>query len=430
MERKKEVLNHFNKRLKSHHDAKGLAGKYFKSQPTTKEEYMKILNEKPSDIPKAIYVHTPYCDKICSFCNLNRKQIDGSLDEYAQYLADQFEHYGNTTYFKESEFQVIFFGGGTPTVFNDSQLKIILESIQKNVRLKSGYEFTFESTLHNLSPNKAKLLAQYGVNRFSIGIQTFDDAGRKFYNRTYSKAEVIDRLKILKDIFTGDLCIDLIYNYPKQTIEQVKEDVKIIKALGLSSASFYSLMVHEGSKLSHDINSENVQLDYDIETDYNLHDTFLNEVLKDSEYHILELTKVAKNNADNYQYIKVRNNGGDTFPIGIGAGGNIGNIGIYNMNKTISFFVKHNEIAKRLSKLSGLLQFPVISSQEIKTILTPEEFHYFNEKIKIYINKGLIQEMDNNYILTYDGIFWGNNISSELLVYILDSITQGQRLNN
>lgn len=424
MERKKEILNYFNTRLKSHHDANGLVGKYFKSQPATKEEFIKILDEKPSDIPKAIYVHTPYCDKICSFCNLNRKQIDGNLDEYAQYLADQFEFYGNTTYFKESEFQVIFFGGGTPTVFNESQLKLILDSIKKNVKLVKDYEFTFESTLHNLPSTKADFLAQNGVNRLSIGIQTFDDLGRIFYNRTYNKEKSIEKLRSLKKIFSGDLCADIIYNYPEQTIEQVKEDAKIIKELELSSASFYSLMVHEGSKLSHNINSKTVQLDYNIDTDYVLYSAFLDEILKDGEYHILELTKVAKNNADNYQYIKVRNNGGDTFPIGIGAGGNIGSMGIYNMNKTMSFFIKHNEIAKRLSKISGLLQFPIIPIKTIKTILKEEEYYYFSEKIKDYIKKKLILEEEYSYILTHDGIFWGNNISSELITHILDSITQ------
>lgn len=422
MEKKKEVLNYFDKRLKSHHDAKGLVGKYVKPIHGTKDDLMKILSEKPTDIPKAIYVHTPYCDKICSFCNLNRKQIEGSLDGYASYLADQFESYGKTNYFKESEFQVIFFGGGTPTVFNINQLKIILESIKKNVKFAPNYEFTFETTLHNLNPEKLKVMMEYGVNRLSVGIQTFNDEGRIFYNRTYKKDEAIKRLKDLKETFKGDVCVDIIYNYPNQTTEEAREDARLVKELGLSSASFYSLMVHEGSKLSQDINEDKIQLNYELQKDYELYNAFLSEVLKDDEYYILELTKVARKNADNYQYIKVRNNGGDTFPIGVGAGGNIGNLGMFNMNKEMSFFMKHNESTNRFSRLSGLLQFPIISIDAIKNLLSEEEFKIFCEKMEDYKKKDLIIENEKNYVLTNDGIFWGNNIASETVIHMLDTI--------
>ena len=122
---------------------------------------------------------------------------------------------------------------------------MILKSIQKNVRLSEGYEFTFETTLHNLTDEKLKVMKKYGVNRLSVGIQTFSDEGRKFYNRTYGKEEVIERLKRLKEILQGDLCVDIIYNFPDQKIEDVLEDARIVKEIGLSSASFYSLMVHE-----------------------------------------------------------------------------------------------------------------------------------------------------------------------------------------
>ena len=422
MEREIEALNYFDKRLKSHHDGKSLAGKYVKSIPTTRDELTAILSEKPRNVPKAIYVHTPYCDKICSFCNLNRKQIEGSLDEYAQYLADQFEIYGKTTYFEESQFQVVFFGGGTPTVFNPNQLMLILESIKKNVRFAPNYEFTFESTLHNLNPEKLKIMMEYGVNRLSVGIQTFNDNGRIFYNRTYSRREAIKRLQDLKNNFIGDVCVDIIYNYPNQTIEEVKEDARLVKELELSSASFYSLMVHEGSKLSQDINEEKVQVDNELKRDYELYNGFLEEVLKGGQYYVLELTKVARKNADNYQYIKVRNNGGDTFPIGIGAGGNIGNIGMFNMNKEMSFFMKHDESVNRFSRISGLLQFPKVSINQIKEFLFEEEYKFFQEKMEYYEKKNLVIKESDNYVLTKDGIFWGNNIASETVTHILESV--------
>lgn len=412
----------FEKRFKSHHDSSGLINKYIPSEKIDRQSFEAMLEIVPDKRKKAIYVHTPYCDKICSFCNLNRKQIDGSLDSYAEYIAGEFDRYGQTTYFKESYFDVIFFGGGTPTVYKPKQLELILQSIQRNVKLGKNYEFTFETTLHNLTEEKLEIMMKYGVNRLSIGIQTFSDRGRIFYNRTYGKNEVKSRLQKLKSIFKGDVCVDIIYNFPKQTLEEVIEDARIVKELELSSASFYSLMVHDGSKLSKDIEAEKVKLEEDMKKDYLLYSHFVDEMLREDRYHILELTKIAKNGGDNYQYIKVRNSGGDTFPIGVGAGGSVQGIGVYRMNKEMAFYSKQTEFHSKFGKLSGIMQFPVISKNEIKSILTNKEYNYFSEKMKEYEKKGLLVESENSFNLTKDGVFWGNNLSIDIIEYILDRL--------
>lgn len=419
-------LNLFEKRLKSHHDSSGLVNKYIKGERFDNEKFKELLEVEPNRKEKAIYVHTPYCDKICSFCNLNREQVSGSLDLYAKYLADEFDKYGKTNYFKKSKFEVIFFGGGTPTVFKTEQLKLILESIKRNVTLTEDYEFTFETTLHNLTKEKLELMMSYGVNRLSVGVQTFSTNGRKFYNRTYEKDEVIERLKELKSVFKGDVCVDIIYNYPDEKIEDVISDAKIIKELEISSASFYSLMVHNGSKLSYEIAEEKVQLEESVEKDYTLYQAFVSEMLKDGDYHILELTKIAKNGGDKYKYIKIRNSGGDTFPIGVGAGGTVQGIGIFRMSKGVSFFSKNTVYHEKFSKLSGIMQFPTFSKKDIKAILTDEEFSYFCERMKDFEKDELIIEEMESFNFTHMGIFWGNNIINVTISYILEKVFNKQ----
>ena len=412
----------FDKRLKSHHDSNSLINKYISGKKADKEIFEAMLRETPDERKKAIYVHTPYCDKICSFCNLNRKQIDGSLDSYAQYLADEFDKYGKTEYFKKGIFDVIFFGGGTPTVYKPQQLEVILESIKRNVVLAKDYEFTFETTLHNLTEEKLEIMMKYGVNRLSVGIQTFSETGRRFYNRTYGKEETIEKLKKLKGFFKGDVCVDIIYNFPGQTINEVLEDAKIVKELEISSASFYSLMVHEGSKLSKDIEAERVKMEEDMKKDYFLYQHFVDEMLKEDKYHILELTKIARNGGDNYKYIKVRNTGGDTFPIGVGAGGSVHEIGVYRMNKEMSFYSQQTEYHERFSKLSGIMQFPIIPKEALKDILKEDELKFFRERMKEYEEKGLLKENEESYVLTTDGVFWGNNLSSDVIIYVLEKL--------
>ena len=108
----------FNVRLKSHHDVKNIITSKIKRKLATPLSYYKILNSVPVEKEGGIYVHTPYCDKICSFCNMNRKQVNNNLEEYTNYLIRQIEKLGRKKYIKLKEFNVLFFGGGTSTIYN------------------------------------------------------------------------------------------------------------------------------------------------------------------------------------------------------------------------------------------------------------------------------------------------------------------------
>ena len=412
----------FDIRIKSHHNASAILDDFFEKKNLDDVGFLKHLEEKPGDLSKSIYVHTPYCDKICSFCNLNREQLKGSLDEYANYVAGEFKKYGETRYMKESEFEVIFFGGGTPTVYKPNQLEIILKSIEENVKLKEGYEFTFETTLHNLNKEKLDVMMRYGVNRLSVGIQSFSEKGREFYNRTYGKNEVIKRLRELKEYFDGEVCIDIIYNYPDQSKEDVIEDAKITRELGLGSSSYYSLMVHDGSALSKDIDKGRVELSKSLEREKKLANAFSDELMKTDEYYQLELTKIAKKGGDLYKYIKVRNAGGDTFPIGVGAGGNIGNVGVFRMAKGTSLYSVKTEEHRKFDMVSGLMQFPKVVKADIAKILNEKEMKIYSEKMKDYIGLGYMTDSGDTFTLTREGIFWGNNISKDVLTHLAGTL--------
>src|SRR3712207_3505840 len=108
------------------------------------------------------------------------------------------------------------------------------------------------------------LLQANGVNRLSVGIQTFSDRGRNILNRTFPKKETIQRLQDLRKAFHGLLCIDIIYNYPAQSDQEVLEDIRIASDLGVDSISFYSLMIQEGSEILKNISKESIEMFYDV----------------------------------------------------------------------------------------------------------------------------------------------------------------------
>ena len=414
-----EEKGNFTKRFKSHADSSGLVSNYFRKNKKmiTETELFKLLENPAKEKEGVIYVHVPYCDKICSFCNLNRKKLDNDLEDYTNFLVSEFEKYGKTPYMKSKEIKVVFFGGGTPTILKEHQLEKIFRSIHENYNLSDDYEFTLETTLHNLNLNKIKILEKYGVNRLSVGIQSFAEKGRNMLNRTFTKEEAIRRLKELKENFSGMVCTDIIYNYPEETVEEVMEDAKIVADLEIDSTSFYSLMIHEGSKMSKDIKENTFELNYQLETDRKLHHAFLETLLATGEYEVMEHTKVVRKGKDRYNYIRFTHKGADILPIGVGAGGKIADTDIFRINNEKAFYMlsENTEEENRFKRISGLFQYPEVYFSELKKYVSEEVFEELYKLFKNFEAKGYMKIYDTHTELTTEGIFWGNNISSVVL---------------
>jgi len=414
-----EEKGNFTKRFKSHADSSGLVSNYFRKNKKmiTETELFKLLENPAKEKEGVIYVHVPYCDKICSFCNLNRKKLDNDLEDYTNFLVSEFEKYGKTPYMKSKEIKVVFFGGGTPTILKEHQLEKIFRSIHENYNLSDDYEFTLETTLHNLNLNKIKILEKYGVNRLSVGIQSFAEKGRNMLNRTFTKEEAIRRLKELKENFSGMVCTDIIYNYPEETVEEVMEDAKIVADLEIDSTSFYSLMIHEGSKMSKDIKENTFELNYQLETDRKLHHAFLEKLLATGEYEVMEHTKVVRKGKDRYNYIRFTHKGADILPIGVGAGGKIADTDIFRINNEKAFYMlsENTEEENRFKRISGLFQYPEVYFTDLKKYVSEEVFEGLYKLFKNFEAKGYMKVYDTHTELTTEGIFWGNNISSVIL---------------
>ncbi len=402
----------FNIRYKSHHDVKNIIDKKMGRKIVTPFTFNKVLKDSPKSQEGGIYVHTPYCDKICSFCNMNRKQIDNDLNDYTEYLCKEFKKYGEKKYIKEKKITAIFFGGGTPTIYKAHQLEKILSALRENFNISDDCEFTFETTLHNLTWEKLEIMEKYGVNRISIGIQTFSNRGRKLLNRTYEKDYITSRIKEIRERFKGLICIDIIYNYPDQTDEEIEDDAKTACELGVDSISFYSLMIQEGSQISKDRSENKVIFKYNLARDKELHDKFLNITLSNG-YSILEHTKIT-NGKDEYRYIRNVNSFSDLIAMGIGAGGRVSDYEFFHLNKLISFYAYDNEVKFRVKKLSGILQYKTVKLDDIKDF-TKDAYENIYKLLEDYERKGLIKLTDKTMEYTLDGVFWGNSITASLV---------------
>lgn len=401
----------FKKRLDTHHEIQEEIFKTLPKEFLSKKEFLDFLNTSPKNSEGGIYIHTPYCDKLCSFCNMNRKFCQSDMNDYTEFLIKEFDKYGKTKYIKNKLFSVVFWGGGTPTIYTEEQLEKLLKSFNNNFSLASDYEWTFESTLHNLNLKKLKILEKYGINRLSLGIQTFSDKGRTLLNRTYSEEETIKRIKEIQNNFNGKVCIDIIYDYPYETEEEIVHDAQRCIELKIDSVSFCTLIIYEGAKVFNDIKSGKLTFNRDELRNRKYHNLFIEE-LKKGGYKLIENGKAALN--DEYRYINMINSGKDLLPLGIGAGGNLDNIGIYKLNEFMEFYSLYTPLETKLKFLYGLFQYPTIDLDFIKNIF-PDKYSIIYNKLLYFSKKGYLTIENNIVTLTTDGVYYGHSIDYEIL---------------
>ncbi len=183
----------------------------------------------------SLYVHIPFCRTLCPFCCFNRYLF--REDQARSYFADLRKEVGMyaSLGFKFNDF---YFGGGTPTVLMD-ELAGFINYLRSKFEVK---RISLETTPRELTPETIAQLQESGVNRLSVGVQSFDNTLLKAMGRTLFRGEdSIKKLRLAQGKF-DTVNVDLMFNFPTQTLEQFHTDVKIFKDLAADQATFYPLM--------------------------------------------------------------------------------------------------------------------------------------------------------------------------------------------
>lgn len=190
-----------------------------------------------------IYIHLPFCFSQCAFCNSFPHDVDKQQqDEYLELLLKDIEIYANESVFEGKKTKGVFFGGGTPTSFSNDSIRKIMDKIKKVCPLEVDATITLEAhpaTLKNLK--RIEELNEIGINRISMGCQTFDPKVLKLCNRQHTKDElkrIIDKLNELNMLSN----IDMMAGLPGQTVESMKNDMKILEEIRPSAVEY---MRHE-----------------------------------------------------------------------------------------------------------------------------------------------------------------------------------------
>jgi menaquinone C8-methyltransferase len=183
----------------------------------------------------SLYIHIPFCRKLCPFCCFNRYLFkENQAREYFKNLKKELDLY-NARGFSFAEF---YFGGGTPTVLMDELLAFI-DYLKLKLPVR---KISLETTPQELNPQTIEALKKAGVSRLSLGVQSFDDEMLNAMGRTQCTGqEARERIRLAQGQFTT-INIDLIFNFPFQTLPKFAADIAVCKQLGIDQVTFYPLM--------------------------------------------------------------------------------------------------------------------------------------------------------------------------------------------
>lgn len=292
----------------------------------------------------SLYVHIPFCKSICSYCDFAKVfyKKDWAFS-YLKALKKELESY------KNSRYDTIYIGGGTPTSLEDSLFEELLKSLSP--LRKEKCEWSVESNPECLSDAKLELLKKYGVNRLSIGIQSSNASLLSLLERKHTFLEAENAIKMAKEKGFMNINVDLIYALQGESIDILDSDISSFLALEVPHISAYTLILEEGTKLKRD---NYLPLSEDEEASQY---EYLSQKLEENGYSHYEISNFAKKGYEcqhNLVYWKDQ----EYDAIGLGASGYKDNIR-YSNTKNLSSYLKGNCRAseEKIDFSSGLEYF-------------------------------------------------------------------------
>ena len=210
-----------------------------------------------------IYVHIPFCKSKCIYCDFYSIALPSLIPDFCNALYNEIEQ--RRQIFSGKTINTIYFGGGTPSMLEIGTIEKILLTIRKNYFVDSNAEITVEANPENLNAEYLHGLRQIGINRLSIGVQSFDDATLKFLKRRHSASEAIESVETAASCGFDNISIDLIYGISGLSDEQWHKELETAFSLPITHLSCYCLGIEENTLL-HKYLCENIYTPSDEET--------------------------------------------------------------------------------------------------------------------------------------------------------------------
>ena len=368
-----------------------------------------------------LYIHIPFCKKACHYCNFHFSTQLKYKEEMLNCILLEIEQRAKNH--KSYHIQSIYFGGGTPSILEESEILQLLQKIHTELNISENAEITLEANPDDLDLKKLKALYSAGINRLSIGIQSFFDSHLEWMNRSHNSYQAINSIQDARQIGFEEINADLIFALPRMDMQQWISNIQSFIDLDLTHWSCYNLTIEPKTALHHQVTKKGLMAVSQDEAAIQ-YQTLLQMAqgagmehyeisnfckpgkfaIHNSNYwkgvpylgvgpsaHSFDGTKRSWNIANNALYMRTVSQGGS-----------------YASEEILSDATKYNEYI-----MTGLRTKWGCNVQKIETHGTNFKAHFLSE-VQPFIAKGWMQCDTDIYTLTNTGKLFADHISSEL----------------
>ena len=351
-----------------------------------------------------LYVHIPFCKKRCLYCDFFSTTLLERRAEYVEALLAEIQARKNET---GEPIRTIYLGGGTPSTLEPQDIQRLLEAVGTN----EAEEITMELNPGDAIPEYLRQLREAGINRLSIGIQSFKDHLLELIGRRHNATQAIDAVHMAQEAGFDNISIDLMYALPTQTINQWIADIEIALHLGIQHISCYGLMYEEGTVLTRRMEAGELEA-IDEDTENAMYD-YLCKRLKESGFVHYEVSNFAlpgyeaKHNCSYW-------NGTPYIGIGAGAHSYVGKVRSWNASDVEAYI---QGTAKR--EQETLTDKDIYNERIMLGLRTNKGVPRaaIQGDLSTYIAEGLLRETnEGNIVATQSGIHILNRIIEDLMI--------------
>ena len=360
---------------------------------------------------KSAYIHIPFCRSKCHYCSFVSFSKSELKKDYLKALAKEINHF-----YQGEVLNTIYFGGGTPSILEPSEIENILRILNFN----KSTEITMECNPDDVDYGYLRMLYDIGINRISFGCQTFNDDILKRINRRHNAGQVVNSVKIAQDSGFENISLDFIYGLPGQTPETFYEDLKNAVRLGVKHISLYGLKLEDGCYFASHM-PENLP-DEDMQADMYLGAVKLMQELGFEHYEVSNFSHRGFNSRHNLTYW----NNDEYYGFGVAAHGYVndtryGNVETLEQYINDPFARKESKLLTRQEQLEEeiFLGFRKIregvNSADINAKYNIDFKGKYLDVLDKYENLKLIKKTPQGYKLTPNGVLVSNVILADFL---------------
>ncbi len=371
-----------------------------------------------------IYLHIPFCSEKCHYCDFYSVVSYKRKDEFVQALLSEIEQRSN--YLKDEKVKTIYFGGGTPSLLSLTDLESILNTLFKTFSFEDTPEITLEANPEGASETYLKGLKKLGINRLSMGVQSFSDKDLKFLKRTHSASQAIGAVKMAQDMGLDNMSLDLIYGLPSSDEATWAFNLETFFSLNVNHLSAYHLTYEVGTVLYKKMQQKKVipVLEQSSVQQFQM----LMDAVHGHHYEMYEISNFARNEAyskHNLSYWQQK------AYLGLGPSAHSFNLSSREWNvSSLAKYIKGIQEGERFFEIESLEQIDLINeylitrlrtkwglSQDIvETRFGKEVWDYFVKQSEKYAQEGLLIISDKAIRLSPKGVLISDAILENLFL--------------